>query len=76
MSVYIRLVSLCMFFYEQIEIEKKEEEKNNFILCHGNQFEIQKEKNEFYETLSCDGNSNCNIVASFDSLRFMTFLDF
>lgn len=31
-------------FYEQIEIGKKEEEKNYFILCHGNQFEIQKEK--------------------------------
>ena len=50
MSVYIRLVSLCMFFYEQIEIEKKEEEKNYFILCHGNQFEIQKEKKWIFDT--------------------------
>lgn len=63
-------------FYEQIEIGKKEEEKIILFYAMEINLKFKKKKNEFYETLSCDGNSNCNIVASFDSLRFMTFLDF
>lgn len=47
---------LSATFYEQIEIEKKEEEKKLF--CLQNQFEFLKRERKKI-TKSCDGNSNC-----------------
>jgi hypothetical protein len=61
---------LSAAFYEQIEIEKEEKKKKIILFCLQNQFEFLKERGKNYETLSCDGNSNCGFSWLLGSLFF------